>query len=141
MFRFRSSAVALVAMALMIAMAIALAPALPANAADHVIFGREVLPERHPLASRLAHRELADNRSTIIDRVPRSHLGAALAGPRHRQHVLIRRRGRSRAGFVLREIAGERIGTHRGAADGHCDPESVKDYCKSVKCHGSPIFW
>ena len=35
MFRFRSSAVALVAMALMIAMAIALAPALPANAADH----------------------------------------------------------------------------------------------------------
>src|SRR6266446_8229707 len=35
MFRFRSSAVVLVAMALMIAMAIALAPALPANAADH----------------------------------------------------------------------------------------------------------
>jgi hypothetical protein len=35
MFRFRSSAMAIVAMALMIAMAIALTPTLPANAADH----------------------------------------------------------------------------------------------------------
>ena len=73
----------------------------PADAAHDVIFRREVLSQRRPLAASVLHRQIAHDRLAAVDRVACPHLRSALAAPRHHECVLLEGRGQPGHGLVL----------------------------------------
>ena len=78
------------------------------DACRHLILRRQVLPEHRPLAAAATHRQVANRRRAAVDGKPRPQLRCALPIPRDGEQITFERRRETGAGFVLRQVAGQR---------------------------------
>ena len=109
-----------------------------ADAADDVVLGREVLPDRGPRPARLAHRELAHGRRAALDREARAQFLVVLAVPRHDERVLLDARRQPRRGLVLAHVALHRVGQHDVRRSGHDERGRKRQDRRGSEQHDCP---